>query len=262
MEILDFFAERSAGFLHGAGREGTRHLLSVLNLQGREKVLEVGVGTGATLVALKSIWPQLDITGVEASPNMLQRAQQRLRFCGLAEVSVHAILPDQMYPFADNSFDVVLVESVLAIQETGRLERMLTEIQRLLKPGGRLAMNETLWLPGQAPASLRAFNEQCRQHFGIIQSNDELPDVEAWKKLLVNKGWVIEYCERVEAQQGKIRFGWRNWLSELFSRWGRFRAPFRPQHSRQASWLKNTEAQLFAKGEQRLNAYLLVATKQ
>ncbi len=261
LEVLDFFAQRSAGFLHGAGLRGTRHLLSELQLQGQESVLEIGVGTGATLVALKSIWPQLDLQGLDVSPAMLQSAQRRLRFCGWSQIPLRQVEPQAPYPFPDNSFDVVLVESVLAIQSLDNLQQMLTEIHRILRPGGRLACNETLWLPGQSPAELQAFNERCREHFGIIQSLAELPDVEAWKGVLNGEGWNLEYCERVEAREGTITFGWRNRLSQFYSKWSDWRARRDPQHAHQAKWLQEIEKELLPPGQQRLNAYLMISRK-
>ena len=46
---------------------------------------------------------------------------------------------------------------------------MLDEFDRLLKSGGQLAFNETIWLPNQDPLKIKAFNESCLNHFGIIQ---------------------------------------------------------------------------------------------
>ena len=146
MKILDFFAVQASGFLHGGGAKGSQHLFSQLKLSGNESILEVGVGTGASLVALKSIWPDLNLVGVEVNEQMLETAKKRLQFCGLKDVTINKIDPNVSYPFQDASFDLVIVESVLAIQSIEGLEKLLVEIHRILKPRGVLAINETIWL--------------------------------------------------------------------------------------------------------------------
>ena len=241
MKILDFFAVQASGFLHGGGAKGSQHLFSQLKLSGNESILEVGVGTGASLVALKSIWPDLNLVGVEVNEQMLETAKKRLQFCGLKDVTIHKIDPNVSYPFQDASFDLVIVESVLAIQSIEGLEKLLVEIHRILKPRGVLAINETIWLPNQDSEQIRLFNQFCLEHFGIIQSNDELQDIDQWKTFLQEKGWKVKYCEKVENWEGNLSFGWRNSLSKVYSWIEKSKKYFDQTHRRQAQEVKSLE---------------------
>lgn len=261
MEILDVFAKRSIGFLHGGGSKATSHLLAQLKLKGNEKILEVGVGTGASLVAIKSIFPKVNIIGVEVNSTMRKKAKKRLQFCGVSNVSIYDAPMNAPYPFPDSSFDIILLESVLAIQSLEGIHWMLSEFNRLLKNGGQLAFNETIWLPNQDPLKIKAFNESCLNHFGIIQSNDQLLDVNAWKNLLVTQGWEIEYCTEVEAWRGKMQYGWRNKLSLLFSFLGVMKTKFHPQQIRETKQIKKIEKEIYAKNNCKMNAYIFISKK-
>ena len=261
MEILNFFAQRSAGFIHGAGPEGTRHLFSVLPLRGHERVLEIGVGTGASLVVLKSVWPRIRVEGLDCNAAMLRSAERRLRFCGLRDVPLHRVPPDEAYPFATASFDLIFAESVLAIQPTDGLRNMLREFQRLLRPGGHLAFNENIWLPGWSLTARQALNQRCRELFDLTFSNAELADVTDWKKLLAEEGWQLEYCARVEAPSGRMSLGWRNRLSQGYSKWQHWRARRDSQYAAQAQWLADKERELADKDQPGSNAYIMLGRK-
>lgn len=58
-------------------------LISKLNIQGSEKIVEFGIGTGGTLVKLKSKFPAINLIGIDISDKMLEVANKRIRFCGL-----------------------------------------------------------------------------------------------------------------------------------------------------------------------------------
>jgi len=258
LEALNFFAYRSAGFLHGGGVQGTRHLLSRLQLSGTERILEVGVGTGATLVALKSIWPKLRLSALDINPMMLKQARKRLQFCQVSDVELLQVEKGVPYPFEPHSFDLVLVESVLAIQSLPDLKWMLGQFKQVLKPGGRLACNETLWLPGQSPEALAQFNDQCVDYFGIIQSNDALPDVQAWKSFFVKEGWEVDYCEPIEKYSGTLSFGWKHYLSQSYTKWNAWKVRLNQDYRQQMKWMEQKERELFPAGTPKLNAYLFI----
>ncbi|MEM9820037.1 MAG: class I SAM-dependent methyltransferase [Bacteroidota bacterium] len=261
MNVLNFFANQSTSYLHGGGAQGTEHLLRQLNLSGRERLLEIGVGTGATLVALKSTWPDLSIAGVEVNPRMVQKAKARLRFCGLPALPIHLLASEANYPFPDQHFDRIVVESVLAIQSLPELSKLFTEIERVLHPQGSLVFNETLWLPNQDVEQIRAFNQACLKHFGIIQSNDDLIDVTAWKNWLDQRGWKITYCEKIEDCARDTDRRGSNRRSEWFTRLGKLSSRLSQGHRQEAKELQLLEKQLFHQYPLRLNAYLFVVQR-
>jgi SAM-dependent methyltransferase len=121
---------------HGAGdfRASTDlpHLrtLVVAALPEAGRVLDVGCGTGETLVAIRSAHPHLDATGVDISPVAVDRA----RAAGFAaEV---AVLPD--LPFPDATFDAIACMETL--EHVSDAAGSVRSFARVLKPGGRLVL--------------------------------------------------------------------------------------------------------------------------
>lgn len=104
-------------------------------LEGR-RVLDVGCGDGAYAVAVAERGAH--VVGVDASARMLQAARDRATLKGLTldlrEGDVRQL------PFADASFDVVLAITVLCFVEDAN--RALSEMARVLTPGGRLVIGE------------------------------------------------------------------------------------------------------------------------
>jgi SAM-dependent methyltransferase len=112
-------------------------LPSLLAVHHGERVLDIGCGEGSHLLLLKGLG--LDISGVDASPYMINRARERLgRRCTLKTGMAEAL------PFEDNAFDLSvmiqtleLVENPLeALREAGRVTR------RAVFVGG---MNSVSW---------------------------------------------------------------------------------------------------------------------
>ena len=97
------------------------------------RVLEVAVGTGLNLV---HYGPDVTVTGLELSPEMLAIARSRAERHGVAadlhEGDAHDL------PYDDASFDtVVCCLGLCTIPNPGRA---LAEMQRVLVPGGRLLL--------------------------------------------------------------------------------------------------------------------------
>lgn len=99
------------------------------------KTLLVGVGTGIDLPLMP---PGLDITAIDVSPAMLERATRRaIKYQSsimLAEVNI------EQTEFSDNYFDTVITSCVFCSVQNP--VKGLKEIRRILKPGGRLIMAE------------------------------------------------------------------------------------------------------------------------
>ena len=91
-------------------------------------VLEVGCGTGLILERLSRVASRA--VGVDLSPGMLEHA--RARGLEVHEASATAL------PFEDATFDVVCSFKVLAHVEA--IEAALSEMARVVKPGGRVVV--------------------------------------------------------------------------------------------------------------------------
>jgi len=113
------------------GAELKRRLLA--NARGR--VLEIGVGTGLSLPH----YPQVDeLVGVDPSEPMLRRARRRAAELAREVRLVEA--PAEALPFEDERFDTVVSLAVLCTVDDPA--RVLREIRRVLRPGGRFVFLE------------------------------------------------------------------------------------------------------------------------
>lgn len=218
--LLDFFAKTHAPGIHARGRAGTLALFRALNLSSGQHILELGFGTGESLVELSALAPGARLSGAEVSPLMLATARRRLRWCGKKEIALH--LYAGKLPFADASFDVVYCESVLAIQPDAVLTGLFAEIYRVLKPGGVFGCNESLWLPGTSGETVRAINQTCYAGFGLIQASERYAFPDTWRSLGTNAGFQMEQMQSLQNIPAAGRISWRRIFncSELFSRLG------------------------------------------
>lgn len=101
------------------------------------RILDVGCGTGATVVDLKKIFGRRsDIVGIDVVRMQIDLAKEKIRKNAVAAEACW--YNGYSFPFGDNIFDAVYTSDVLGHVEN--VELWLGEIARVLKPGGVLAM--------------------------------------------------------------------------------------------------------------------------
>ena len=105
-----------------------------LKVDPGERVLEVGVGTGLCLPLYP---PHCDITAIDLSDAMLEKAAERVKELGLSNVKLMLMDAGEM-DFADSSFDVVIAAYVVTAVPDYR--KLMKEMVRVSKPGGRLIL--------------------------------------------------------------------------------------------------------------------------
>ncbi|MEW6583162.1 MAG: methyltransferase domain-containing protein [Actinomycetota bacterium] len=99
-------------------------------------VLDLGCGAGTDLlVAAQMTGPQGRVIGVDMTRSMLDLARRSAGRMGLANVELHESLIESL-PLPDASVDVVISNGVIDLVPDK--DAVLDEIDRVLRPGGRL----------------------------------------------------------------------------------------------------------------------------
>ncbi|MCC6777804.1 MAG: class I SAM-dependent methyltransferase [Hyphomicrobiales bacterium] len=109
--------------------------------QRRLRLVDVGCGTGRLLDFVKQTWPRLPVVGIDLSEAYLAEARQHLRRWGWTRLLVAKA---ETLPLADASQDAAT--SVFLLHELPPKVRrsMVRELARVLKPGGRLLLLDSL----------------------------------------------------------------------------------------------------------------------
>jgi phosphatidylethanolamine/phosphatidyl-N-methylethanolamine N-methyltransferase len=122
---------RIFGTIFQRSREAAIH---DLNVQPDERVLEVGVGTGLCL----PLYPRsCEITGVDLSEGMLDRARELVRARNLSNVRLMRMDAGAL-EFRDASFDTVVAAYVVTAVPDHR--KVMSEAIRVCRPGGRIML--------------------------------------------------------------------------------------------------------------------------
>lgn len=117
------------------------HLIEfVRGLGGVGRALDVGCGDGRLTAELDAS----ELTAADVSRVALERARPRLTGAHVVELE-----PDAPFPFDDGSFEAVL--AVETVEHVRDLQLFLSEIRRVLVPGGELALTTPATAPLVAP---------------------------------------------------------------------------------------------------------------
>jgi phosphatidylethanolamine/phosphatidyl-N-methylethanolamine N-methyltransferase len=95
------------------------------------KLLEVGVGTG---LALRYYGPQLKVTGIDLSTDMLKIARKRMKNSKHGNIEALLEMDATSLAFQDNHFDIVVASYVLTVVPNPA--KVIHELARVTKPGG------------------------------------------------------------------------------------------------------------------------------
>ncbi len=164
---------------HMGGFEATKELIELCRIDGDTYVLDVGCGAGATACYLAKTYG-CRVVGVDLRESMVALSNERANREGVEGLVEFRVADAQDLPFADAHFDVVLCESVATfIEDKPQVAR---ELARVTKPGGRVGLNEEIWLKTPPPAELVSF---VKRTWDIAPA---APTAEGWVAILEGAG--------------------------------------------------------------------------
>ena len=115
---------------------GVANPFSLGRLQPGERVLDLGSGAGTdSLVAAQMVGPSGHVTGIDMTPEMLDKARRGAEAMRAANVEFVEGEVESL-PFPDQSFDVVISNGVIDLVPDK--DAVFREIFRVLEPGGRI----------------------------------------------------------------------------------------------------------------------------
>lgn len=125
------FYDQTFGMVADAGR---KHAVDLINRRSGS-VLEVGVGTG---LSLPRYGDHLTIAGVDLSPDMLKKAEERVVKNGLQNVDGLYEMDARNLDFEDEKFDTVVAMYVMTVVPEPEL--VMEELERVCAPGGQVIL--------------------------------------------------------------------------------------------------------------------------
>lgn len=115
--------------------------LQLLGVKSGERVLEIGFGTGHSLITLmEQVGESGLVAGVELSPGMIAVARKRIQTKGLERIAQLMQGDGALLPFAQNSLDALLLSFTLELFSEIEIPVVLNECHRVLTHEGRLGV--------------------------------------------------------------------------------------------------------------------------
>lgn len=139
------FWELHSGFdREGPGDDAdTRRALALTGLSGRLDVIDMASGPGASTLVLLRDLPEARVTALDRHEPFLEHARRRVEAAGNADRLTTVRADMGAPPVASGSFDLIWCEGAAYI--TG-VPTALAAWKPLLRPGGRIAFTEAVWL--------------------------------------------------------------------------------------------------------------------
>lgn len=118
------------------GDRARRKLLDQVVIQGSQRILDIGCGTGSLVVLIKRLHPDAEVVGLDPDPKALVRGGRKARQAAVS-ARFDEGFSDQL-PYPDSSFHQVFSSFMFHHLERTAKEKTLREVARVLRPGGRL----------------------------------------------------------------------------------------------------------------------------
>jgi SAM-dependent methyltransferase len=161
--------------MSGWGLTSKRNVLGCLSefLKSSQRILDVSTGTGAVILELKKVYPDIacEFVGTDLSFGMLHVAQRKFASAGVEVPLVHTHV--KKLPFENHSFDIVTHFGGINTFED--IPSALKEWVRVLKPEGVLVVADEGLSPSARKTQRGAEIVKANSLFGLRPPLEHLP---------------------------------------------------------------------------------------
>lgn len=168
-------------------------------------ILDVATGTAdVALETMRRLRPD-KIIGLDISAEMLHFGREKVAKQGLSDVIELVQGDSENLPFADNTFDAITV--AFGVRNFENLEQGLSEMNRVLKPGGKLVVLEfskprifpfkqlfQFYFKNILPTIGRWTSQDPRAYRYLFESVQAFPEGEAFLHRLQKTGYKSSQC--------------------------------------------------------------------
>jgi ubiquinone/menaquinone biosynthesis C-methylase UbiE len=114
------------------------HLVRLCNISSGKNILDVACGTGNTAITARRMVPDIKVTGIDFTPELLAQAKEQAILAEVDDIKWKEADVENL-PFEDEVFDVVL--SSFGHMFAPHPEAAIKEMMRVTKPGGSIAFS-------------------------------------------------------------------------------------------------------------------------
>ncbi len=164
-----------------------------------KQILDIATGTGDLALMMSKLNPE-KIVGLDISEGMLQVGRQKVAKANLTDKIEMVVGDSENIPFPDNTFDAITVS--FGVRNFENLDKGLTEILRVLKPGGKFVVLETsnptkfpfkqgyrLYTNFILPTIGKLFSKDKVAYSYLSESANSFPFGEAFNNILQKNGF-------------------------------------------------------------------------
>lgn len=117
-----------------------KKVVKLIGATNPKQILDIATGTGDLALMMSKLNPER-IVGLDISPGMLEVGKEKIAKANLSDKIEMIVGDSENMPFDNNTFDAITVS--FGVRNFENLDKGLSEIHRVLKPGGIFVVLET-----------------------------------------------------------------------------------------------------------------------